>query len=171
MMIPSDRVEVKIFRYETMRKLNILTEDQITRKEFNFPYMTEKAAAFDIYAVMDEPLTIHCNMIVSIPSGIGFQILDERISYCALLMLRSGVSRTGLYLTNAVGLIDGDYQGELMCSIGNRDPDLQSFTVNPGDRIAQCTIVPIYKIPQGRIVDEYSRKTTRGAGGFGHTGQ
>jgi dUTP pyrophosphatase len=134
--------------------------------EFPVPkYATEGSAGLDLRACIDNPLLINPKQVELIPSGIAIHIADQ--DKAAVIIPRSGLGhKHGLVLGNLVGLIDSDYQGQIMISCWNRGA--KSFTIIPGDRIAQLIIVPILRA-KFDIVDEFE-PSDRGAGGFGHSG-
>lgn len=128
---------------------------------------TPGAAAWDIRAIMDGPVTLPAGdgNAHLIPTGFAMQ-LDPQ--YAALLLPRSGLGhKQGIVLGNLVGLIDGDYQGQVFVSLWNRGP--AAVTINPFDRVAQMLIVPVYTGGL-EVVSTFSQVTMRGAGGFGSTG-
>ena len=117
---------------------------------------TAGSAGVDLKALLDFPLTVNPGET---------HIADP--GYAALILPRSGLGhKHGIVLGNLVGLIDSDYQGELMISVWNRGKD--AFTINPFDRIAQLVIVPVAQ-PEFELVDEFG-ETDRGTNGFGSTG-
>lgn len=129
-------------------------------------YETEAAAGLDLRAAIDEPLTMEPGTTHLIPTGIAIYIADPYIA--AVILPRSGLGhKHGLVLGNLVGLIDADYQGPLMVSCWNRGT--QSYTIQPGDRIAQLVFLPIIRT-QFEIVSDFAA-TQRGIGGFGHSGK
>jgi dUTP pyrophosphatase len=136
-------------------------------KEFPLPsYATEGAAGIDLYACLDHQTTIEKGQTILIPSGIAIHLEDKNLA--ALILPRSGLGhKHGIVLGNLVGLLDSDYQGEIMISCWNRSD--QSYLVHPGDRIAQMIIVPVFQV-DFKIVTEFE-ETARGSGGFGHTGR
>src|SRR5207237_8825068 len=126
---------------------------------------TAGAAGVDLRACMDAPVTLSPGDTALVPTGIAIHIGDPALA--ALILPRSGLGhKHGIVLGNLVGLIDSDYQGQIFISVWNRGHN--SFTIEPGDRIAQMIIVPI-ALANFKIVDEFT-PSTRGAGGFGHTG-
>ena len=128
-------------------------------------YATEGAAGLDLRACIDAPLVLQPGEAQLIPSGIAIHLDDA--GYAALILPRSGLGhRHGIVLGNLVGLIDSDYQGQVMVSCWNRGNE--PFTVQPLDRIAQMMIVPVVQA-RLNIVDEFVA-SRRGAGGFGSTG-
>ena len=128
-------------------------------------YATEGSAAFDLRACLDQPLTLEPNQVQLIGTGISIYIGDP--TYAAMILPRSGMGhKNGIVLGNLVGLIDSDYQGQLMISAWNRSTT--AFTINPMDRIAQLVIVPVLR-PEFEIVEEFT-ETNRGVGGFGSSG-
>ena len=128
-------------------------------------YATAGSAGLDLRACIDAPLVLRPGETQLIPAGIAIHLEDA--GYAALLLPRSGLGhKHGIVLGNLVGLIDSDYQGQLMVSCWNRG--LEPFEVRPLERIAQMVIVPVVQATLN-IVDEFAA-TTRGAGGFGSTG-
>jgi dUTP pyrophosphatase len=146
-------------------KLKIL--DPRVGKEFPLPqHATAGSAGMDIRACLNEPLTLKPGDSALIPSGIAIHIGDP--GYAAVLLPRSGLGhKHGIVLGNLVGLIDSDYQGEVLVSCWNRGRE--AFTVNPGERIAQMVILPVAHA-QFEVVSEFE-ESKRGAGGFGHSGK
>ena len=120
----------------------------------------------DIRACLKEPLTLAPGDAALIPSGIAIHIGDH--GYAAVLLPRSGLGhKHGIVLGNLVGLIDSDYQGEVLVSCWNRGRE--AFTIRPGERIAQMVILPVVQA-QFEVVAEFE-ESRRGAGGFGHSGK
>lgn len=129
-------------------------------------YATAGSAGLDLRACIDEPLEILPGATMFIPTGIAIYIEDPH--YAGLVLPRSGLGhKHGIVLGNLVGLIDSDFQGELMLSCWNRGD--KSFTINVGERLAQYIIVPVVQA-QFELVEEFTA-TARAAGGFGHTGR
>ena len=128
-------------------------------------YGSAGAAGLDLRACIEAPLTLQPGDSQLVPSGIAIHIGDP--GYAALVLPRSGLgAKNGIVLGNLVGLIDSDYQGQLMVSCWNRGAT--EFTVQPGERIAQMVIVPVVQVRLD-VVDDFAQ-SQRGAGGFGHTG-
>lgn len=135
----------------------------------NFPLptrATDGSAGIDLRACIDEPIIIRAGETQLIGTGLAIYIADP--NYAGIILPRSGLGhKHGIVLGNLVGLIDADYQGELMVSVWNRsDVD---FTLNPAERMAQYMVVPVVR-PSFLIVDEFSAISERGAGGFGSSG-
>ena len=129
-------------------------------------YATTGSAGLDLRAMLDEPLTIEPGQTVLIKTGLAIHLADP--NYAALILPRSGLGhKPGIVIGNLVGLIDSDYQGELMVSTWNRGQS--AFTIEPMERLAQLVIVPVVQM-QMRIVDSFE-DSERGAGGFGSTGK
>jgi dUTP pyrophosphatase len=129
-------------------------------------YATAGAAGLDLRACLDAPLQLEPGATHLVRTGIAIHIADP--GYAALILPRSGLGhKHGIVLGNLVGLIDSDYQGELMVSTWNRGS--MPFTLNPLERLAQLVIVPVVQA-QFNIVDDFST-SERGAGGFGSTGK
>jgi dUTP pyrophosphatase len=128
-------------------------------------YSTPGSAGMDLRACLDESLNLAPAETSLIPTGIAIFVADP--GYAALILPRSGLGhKHGIVLGNLVGLIDSDYQGELMISAWNRGDS--NFTIEPGDRIAQLVVVPVQQV-EFSVVSEFS-STDRGAGGFGSSG-
>ncbi|MAJ43054.1 MAG: deoxyuridine 5'-triphosphate nucleotidohydrolase [Oceanospirillales bacterium TMED91] len=125
---------------------------------------TPGSAGVDLRACLDEPVTLAPGETILIGTGIAIHLEDP--GFCAMILPRSGLGHRGLVLGNLVGLIDSDYQGELKISTWNRGQEPQ--TIEPGDRIAQMVITPIIQ-PTFIEVDDFE-SSSRGEGGFGHTG-
>jgi dUTP pyrophosphatase len=129
-------------------------------------YATAGSAGLDLRACLDQPVVLEPNAWQLIPTGLAIHIADP--AYAALILPRSGLGhKHGIVLGNLVGLIDSDYQGQLMVSAWNRSPN--AFTLQPMERLAQLVIVPVMQA-QFRVVDEFASSTERGAGGYGSTG-
>ena len=135
--------------------------------EFPLPkYETQDSAGLDLRACLNEPLTIQPGETHLISTGMAIYIGDPNLA--AVILPRSGLGhKHGLVMGNLVGLIDADYQGPLMISCWNRGQN--SYTIAPGDRIAQLVFLPIARI-NFQLVEEF-KETSRGAGGFGHSGK
>lgn len=129
-------------------------------------YATTGSAGLDLRAILDEPLTLNPGETRLIKTGLAIHLADP--GYAALILPRSGLGhKHGIVLGNLVGLIDSDYQGELMVSIWNRGQE--AFTIEPMERIAQLVVVPVVQM-QMNVVDDFET-SDRGAGGFGSTGK
>jgi len=128
-------------------------------------YATAGSAGLDLRACLDAPLTIKPGETHLVPTGLAIHIADP--AYAAMILPRSGMGhKHGIVLGNLVGLIDSDYQGQLMVSTWNRGQ--AEFTRNPMERLAQLVIVPVLQV--GFNVVEEFLGSERGAGGFGSTG-
>jgi len=129
-------------------------------------YATAGSAGLDLRACIEAPLTIEPGSTHLIPTGLAIHIADP--AYAAMILPRSGLGhKHGIVLGNLVGLIDSDYQGELMVSTWNRGST--AFVLNPLERLAQLVIVPVLQV--GFRVVESFEESDRGAGGFGSTGK
>ena len=127
---------------------------------------TEGSAGLDLRACLQDPLTLEPGQSELIPAGFAIHIADP--GYAALILPRSGLGhKHGIVLGNLVGLIDSDYQGEIMISCWNRGHD--TFTIEVGERIAQLVVVPVQQV-EFKVVEDFPQ-SARGAGGFGHTGK
>jgi len=130
-------------------------------------YATPGSAGLDLRACLDAPLTLQPNAWQLVPTGIAIHLKDP--GYAAMLLPRSGLGhKHGIVLGNLVGLIDSDYQGQLMVSCWNRSDVV--FTIEPMERIAQMVIVPVVQA-RFNVVEEFGDVTSRGAGGYGSTGK
>ena len=128
-------------------------------------YATAGAAAMDLHACMDQPVTLLSGGRAVIPTGIAIALPSP--DYVALVLARSGLGiRRGVIPSNCVGVIDSDYRGEILVGLYNSGES--EYTIQPGDRIAQLMIVPVVQA-QIQMVDELDQ-TQRGTGGFGSTG-
>ena len=129
-------------------------------------YATPGSAGLDLRACLDAPLTLQANAWQLVPTGMAIHLNDP--AYAALILPRSGLGhKHGIVLGNLVGLIDSDYQGQLMVSAWNRSE--VAFTIEPMERIAQLVIVPVMQA-QFNVVSEFVA-SERGEGGFGSTGK
>ena len=129
-------------------------------------YATTGSAGLHLRAILDEPLTLNPGETRLIKTGLAIHLADP--GYAALILPRSGLGhKHGIVLGNLVGLIDSDYQGELMVSTWNRGQE--AFTIEPMERIAQLVVVPVVQM-QMNVVDDFET-SDRGAGGFGSTGK
>ena len=129
-------------------------------------YATPGSAGLDLRACLDAALTLLPNAWQLVPTGMALHLADP--NYAALILPRSGLGhKHGIVLGNLVGLIDSDYQGQLMVSAWNRSA--QSFTIEPMERIAQLVIVPVVQA-QFNLVNEFAA-SQRGEGGYGSTGK
>ena len=125
-------------------------------------YATPGSAGLDLRACIDHAVTLQPN-----PTGIAIYLADP--NYAALILPRSGLGhKHGIVLGNLVGLIDSDYQGQLMVSAWNRSDT--AFTIEPMERIAQLVIVPVVQA-QFNVVNDFAAASERGAGGYGSTGK
>lgn len=148
-----------------MQKLQVKILDE--RMRIQLPsYATPGSAGLDLRACINEPIDIAPGQTLLIPTGIAIHVADP--GYCAIILPRSGLGhKHGIVLGNLVGLIDSDYQGQLMVSTWNRGQ--QNFQICAMDRLAQLVIVPVAQV-EWEVVEEFST-STRGAGGFGSTGK
>ncbi len=137
------------------------------RMRDNLPaYATPGSAGLDLRACLDEPLTLQANAWQLVPTGIAIYLHNP--NYAAMILPRSGLGhKHGIVLGNLVGLIDSDYQGQLMVSAWNRSDT--PFTIAPMERIAQLVVVPVVQVTFS-VVDEFAA-SERGAGGYGSTGK
>ena len=138
-----------------------------TRLKGNLPaYATAGSAGLDLRACLDAPLTLQPNAWQLVPTGIAIYL--QHAGYAALILPRSGLGhKHGIVLGNLVGLIDSDYQGQLMVSAWNRSD--VAFTMEPMERIAQLVIVPVLQA-EFNVVESFTA-TERGEGGYGSTGK
>ena len=149
-----------------MKNIQLKCIDNRLGRDFPFPeYATPGSAGMDIRACIDEAIEIGPGQTTLVPTGFAMHIDDTGLA--AVLLPRSGLGhKHGIVLGNLTGLIDSDYQGQVLVSCWNRSS--HSFTINPGDRIAQMMIIPVVQA-NFIVVDEFNQ-SARGTGGFGHSG-
>ncbi|MFW2077137.1 dUTP diphosphatase [Acinetobacter sp. ULE_I010] len=148
-------------------KVQVKVLDPRLGQEWPMPtYATTGSAGLDLRACVDEATQIEPGQTVLVKTGLAIYIED--VNFAGLVLPRSGLGhKHGIVLGNLVGLIDSDYQGELMVSVWNRGQT--TFTLEPGERLAQYILVPVVQA-QFELVNEFEA-SERGAGGFGHTGK
>jgi dUTP pyrophosphatase len=149
------------------RTMKVRILDARLGHEFPLPaYATEGSAGMDLRACLDAPLLLAPGRAELLSTGLSIYVEDPGLA--AMILPRSGLGhKHGIVLGNLVGLIDSDYQGPLMVSCWNRGTE--PFTVQPGERIAQLVLVPVVQV--GLEIVESFDASSRGAGGFGHTGR
>ena len=150
-----------------MKKIKLKILDTRLGKQFPLPrYATDGSAAVDLIACLEEHIKISPGETYLIPTGMAIHIDEPHIA--AVILPRSGLGhKHGIVLGNLVGLIDSDYQGQVLVSCWNRGHD--DFTIEPGDRIAQMMFVPVV-LADFEIVEAFT-ESARGSGGFGHSGR
>ena len=150
-----------------MTSIDLKILDPRLGNEFPIPdYATDGSAGIDLRACLDAPLPLAPGQTELLPTGMAIHIGDPGMA--AVILPRSGLGhKHGIVLGNLVGLIDSDYQGQLMVSCWNRGQS--TFTVEVGERIAQLVFLPVIR-PRFRRVDSFDA-SRRGEGGFGHTGR
>jgi dUTP pyrophosphatase len=151
----------------TRRTLKVRILDPRVGSEFPLPaYATAGSAGLDLRACLQAALVLEPGQAELLPTGLAIHVEDPTLA--ALILPRSGLGhKHGIVLGNLVGLIDSDYQGQLMVSCWNRSS--QPFTIRPGERIAQLVVVPVVQV-ELEVVAQFGA-SARGAGGFGHSGQ
>jgi dUTP pyrophosphatase len=151
----------------TARRVELKILNPRVGKELPLPRRaTSGSAGLDLRACLNEPLDLAPGATKLIPTGIAIHIADPTLA--AVIIPRSGLGhKHGVVLGNLVGLIDSDYQGELMISCWNRGT--QTFRIEPGERIAQLVVVPVVQV-EFDVVTDFTA-SDRGSGGFGHTGR
>jgi dUTP pyrophosphatase len=128
-------------------------------------YATDGSAGLDLRACLDAPLLLEPGQAHLVPTGLAIHLDDPGLA--AVLLPRSGLGhKHGIVLGNLVGLIDSDYQGQVMVSVWNRSA--HPFTIEPGERIAQMVVVPVVQVAL-EVVESFD-ESARGAGGFGSSG-
>lgn len=149
-----------------MKTVKTVILDPRLGTEFPLPHhATPGSAGIDLRACLEQPLTLAPGQTELLPTGMAIHIDDPALA--AMILPRSGLGhKHGIVLGNLVGLIDSDYQGQLMVSCWNRGDT--AFTIQPGERIAQLILVPVVQA-QLEIVESFTA-SDRGAGGFGHSG-
>src|SRR5688572_1779046 len=150
-----------------MHTLKIKIIDPRLGREFPLPqYATAGSAGVDLRACLDAPLVLEPGRTELIPTGMAIHLDDPRLA--AVILPRSGLGhKHGVVLGNLVGLVDSDYQGQVMVSCWNRGRE--PFTMQPGERMAQLVVVPVVQV-KFEVVGEFE-ESRRGAGGFGHSGR
>ena len=150
-----------------MQSIQLKILDPRIGSEYELPdYATDGSAGIDMRACLDASLQVQPGDTHLLPTGIAIHIGDPTVA--AVLLPRSGLGhKHGIVLGNLVGLIDADYQGQVFVSCWNRAH--QSFTIQPGERIAQMVFVPIVRA-HFEVVESF-QESARGAGGFGHSGR
>lgn len=148
-------------------KLKIKAVSPKIGRDIPFPYYASAgAAAMDLHACIDAPVTLPAGQRYMIPTGIAIALPDA--GYVALVFARSGLGiKKGICLSNGVGVIDSDYRGEL--SVGLLNTSDEDYIVRPGERIAQLAVMPVVQAELEQVQD--LDETERGAGGFGSTGK
>jgi dUTP pyrophosphatase len=151
----------------TARRIELKILDPRIGKELPLPkHATSGSAGLDLRACLDAPLDLAPGDTKLIPTGLAIHLRDPQLA--AVIIPRSGLGhKHGIVLGNLVGLIDSDYQGELMISCWNRGS--AAFRVEPGERIAQLVVVPVVQV-EFEVVESFTA-SDRGSGGFGHTGR
>jgi dUTP pyrophosphatase len=149
------------------RALKVRILDERLGRELPLPaYATDGSAGLDLRACLQSALELQPGKAELIPTGLAIHLDDPGLA--AMILPRSGLGhKHGIVLGNLVGLIDSDYQGQLMVSCWNRGRE--PFTVQPGERIAQLVVVPVVQV-ELEIVSDFET-SARGAGGFGHSGR
>lgn len=151
----------------TRHPLKVRILDSRIGRDYPLPaYATPGSAGLDLRACLDQPLVLEPGKAELIPTGLAIHVEDPGLA--AVILPRSGLGhKHGIVLGNLVGLIDSDYQGRLMVSCWNRGRE--AFTVQPGERIAQLVVVPVVQVDL-QVVESFE-ESSRGAGGFGHSGR
>jgi dUTP pyrophosphatase len=149
-----------------MRRLEVKVLDPRIGRDMELPRRaTSGSAGLDLRACIDAPLVLEPGQTHLVPTGIAIHLGDPGLA--AVLLPRSGLGhKHGIVLGNLVGLIDSDYQGQVMVSVWNRGD--RAFTIQPGERIAQMVVVPVVQV-EFEVVEEFEA-SARGTGGFGSTG-
>lgn len=150
-----------------MKKIDVKIVDPRVGDAFPLPtYATSGSAGLDLRACLDSAFELQPGATTLIPTGLAIHIADPQVA--AVILPRSGLGhKHGVVLGNLVGLIDSDYQGQLMVSVWNRGQT--AFTIEPGERIAQMVFVPVVQAEFNLVTD--FEASVRGEGGFGHSGR
>ena len=150
------------------RKIEIKIINSLIGSMIPLPaYATPGSAAMDLRACLDAPIAVQPGETVMVPSGIAISIHDK--SLVAILAPRSGLGiKHGIVLANTIGVIDSDYQGEI--GVGIRNQGAVAYTIEPGERICQMLFIPVEQVAL-QLVEEFSQDSSRGSGGFGHSGR
>ncbi|WP_447722591.1 dUTP diphosphatase [Edwardsiella tarda] len=149
------------------KKIDVKILDARIGQQFPLPtYATPGSAGLDLRACLDSAVVLAPGETTLLPTGLAIHIADP--SLAAMILPRSGLGhKHGIVLGNLVGLIDSDYQGQLMISVWNRGQT--TFTIEPGERVAQLVLVPVVQADFNLV--ESFEDSSRGAGGFGHSGR
>ena len=148
-----------------MRNIDVKILDARLRDQMP-AYATGGSAGLDLRACIDAPMQLNPGQTILVPSGIAIHLADP--GFAAMVLPRSGMGhKHGIVLGNLVGLIDSDYQGQILVSLWNRGAT--AFTLNPLERIAQLVVVPVVQVGFN-VVDDFA-ESLRGDGGFGSTGR
>ncbi|SPW26540.1 Deoxyuridine 5'-triphosphate nucleotidohydrolase [Edwardsiella tarda] len=149
------------------KKIDVKILDARIGQQFPLPtYATPGSAGLDLRACLDSAVVLAPGETTLLPTGLAIHIADP--SLAALILPRSGLGhKHGIVLGNLVGLIDSDYQGQLMISVWNRGQT--TFTIEPGERVAQLVLVPVVQADFNLV--ESFEDSSRGTGGFGHSGR
>ena len=148
-----------------MHKLDVRVLDNRLLEQLPH-YATPGSAGLDLRACIESPLTLKPGETSLVPSGVAIHLDDSK--YAAMILPRSGLGhKHGIVLGNLIGLIDSDYQGQILVSVWNRGQ--AAFTIQPMDRIAQMIVVPVLQVEFNVVPDFVA--SSRGAGGFGSTGK
>ena len=150
-----------------LRTLQVRVLDSRLGREFPLPtYATAGSAGLDLRAMLEASAVLAPGDTLLLPTGLAMHLADP--GFAAVVLTRSGLGhKHGIVLGNLVGLIDSDYQGQLMVSCWNRGS--APFTIEPGERVAQLVVVPVVQVAL-EVVEEFNA-SARGSGGFGHTGR
>lgn len=152
-----------MFRQIEARIVNPLLGDTLPLPD----YATTGAAAMDLRACVEAPVTLQPGARLLVPTGLAINMMDPGL--VAIVASRSGLSlKHGIRVAQGIGVIDSDYHGEIKVILAN--DGTEPYTIEPGDRIAQLMFQPVVQVGL-RVVDSFSSVTERGAGGFGSTGQ
>lgn len=149
------------------KKIDVKILDSRIGQQFPLPtYATPGSAGLDLRACLDDAIELAPGETTLLPTGLAIHIADP--SLAAVILPRSGLGhKHGIVLGNLVGLIDSDYQGQLMVSVWNRGQT--TFTIEPGERVAQMVLVPVVQA-EFNLVESFE-SSDRGEGGFGHSGR
>ncbi|ARC54056.1 dUTP diphosphatase [Candidatus Riesia pediculicola] len=149
------------------KKIDVKILRKFNQKELLIPkYATSGSAGLDVRVLLEEPVNLHPKQSELLPTGIAIHINDKETA--AIILPRSGLShKFGIILNNSIGLIDSDYQGEIMISVLNNGK--KDFLIRSGYRIAQIVFFPIVRV-DFRLVSSFSEVSERNEGGFGHSG-
>ncbi|WP_338018513.1 dUTP diphosphatase [Halorhodospira sp. 9621] len=146
---------------------HIILDPRLREDRYRLHRATEQAAGIDVRACLDEPLTLRPGAKELLPLGFALNIDDPWA--CSLLVPRSGLAhKHGLALSNAVGVIDSDYQGQVYASVYHTGAPEKEYTIEPMERIAQLVFVPVFRVDLVEVAE--FAPTERGTGGFGSSG-
>ncbi len=153
---------IDFFNFEPNIEVRVYHPDFMPRQG------TSQSAGFDLVNAKSESVTLHPGVTTKVPSGVHLNMMTSDQPIVALLTARSSMAKLGVTVAQGVGVIDQDYQGQVIIPLMNNSND--TVVIAPGCRIAQLVFMPVFK-PMLQVVTDFTHDTERGEGGFGSTGQ